>query len=413
MKNRDNIVQFTMIMLIFALILCSCSQQSKLDSITDPQEYVNVLAEQGYSSIYNSLVFEKTGKGGTVWTAPFAGIKSFKLPSELSGAKGVIAANGGSESIPGSGLVAVDVVYLAMTENEYKQLLNNLSITSLYARADAGALKQYQQLSSVYAAASSPLFSVYGIKGSGSADDLKSLIRDIYVKYGGLDESLAMIVTAAMSVYPAGTAGDYSFFLVQSGMKDQEAFTAEKNAEFYAEYESLAGDIEKYSSAFSFQRPLGLTEVNLSDGSISFETADLNGAPVKSTDLFASHKVTMINIWSTTCSVCLMEIPVLQEMNEKYNAEGAQIIGLLYDGDDPDAAQEAKDFLAEYGIEYTNIIANDALKNIFPTQSFPMTYYFDSEGKMIGEPVIGADLTKYEERLKENLALERSKDPQK
>ena len=33
-----------------------------------------------------------------------------------------------------------------------------------------------------------------------------------------------------------------------------------------------------------------------------------------------------------------------------------------------------------------------------------MTYYFDSEGEMIGEPVIGADLKKYEEKLKENLA---------
>ena len=111
----------------------------------------------------------------------------------------------------------------------------------------------------------------------------------------------------------------------------------------------------------------------------------------------------MINIWSTTCSVCLTEIPVLQQMNDKYKSDGGQIVGLLYDGDDPAAAQEAAEFLKEYGIQYENIIANDELKKIFPTQSFPMTYFFDSDGKMIGEPVIGADLGKYELRLKELL----------
>lgn len=391
-------------LLILALLLCACSRQSKLDTITDPQEYVNALAEQGYSSVYNSLVFEKADKSGKVWTAPFAGIKSFKLPSEMSGAKGVIAASGGSESVPGSGLVTADVVYLAMNEIEYKQLITNLSIAAVYARSDPGALKTYQQLEAAYTAASSPLFSVYGMKGNGSADDLKALIKDIYVKYGGLDESLAMLATAMMAVYPAGSDGDYSFFLVQSGAPDAEKFGTDKKAAFYEEYEKLFRGIEKYPSAFKFRHPLGLTEVNLDGGAISFETTDLDGNPVKSAELFASHKVTMINIWSTTCSVCLTEIPVLQEMNEKYDAEGGQIVGLLYDGDDPEAAQEAKEFLTEYGISYLNISANEALKNIFSTQSFPMTYYFDSEGKMIGEPVIGADLKKYEEKLKENLA---------
>ena len=111
----------------------------------------------------------------------------------------------------------------------------------------------------------------------------------------------------------------------------------------------------------------------------------------------------MINIWSTTCSVCLTEIPVLQKMSEKYHDDGAQIVGLLYDGDNPDAAKEAAGFLSEYNITYLNIAGNDELKKIFPTQSFPMTYYFDEDGKMIGEPVIGADLKKYEERLKEYL----------
>ena len=188
-------------------------------------------------------------------------------------------------------------------------------------------------------------------------------------------------------------------------MQDEAAFKQQKDAGFYEEYRSLYGNIEKYPPLFTFQRPVGLTEVNLEGENISFETTDLDGNAVRSEDLFSPYKVTMINIWSTTCSVCLTEIPVLQEMNETYKAEGAQIVGLLYDGDDPGAAKEAKEFLSEYGITYLNLAANAELKNIFPTQSFPMTYYFDADGKMIGEPVIGADIKKYEEKLKENLSL--------
>lgn len=404
MRKDSNYYCYFCVILFSVIILCSCSGQTKLETITDPQEYVNELAKQGYSSVYNSYVFEKSDKNNKVWTVPFAGIKLFKLPSEMAKAKGTIAASGGSESIPGSGLVTADVVYLALTDIEYMQLVTNLSALSVYARTDAAALQKYQQFASAYSSASAPLFSVYGMKGNASADDLKSFIKDVYVTYGGLDESLAAIVVGMMSFYPAGTSGDYSFYLVQSGMMDEEKFAEGKKPEFFEEYKSLFGNIEKYPSSFTFQRPLGLTEVNLNDNGISFETTDLNGDPVKSGELFAPYKVTMVNIWSTTCSVCLTEIPVLQEMNNQYHAEGAQIVGLLYDADNPDALKEAKNFLSEYGIDYINLAANDKLKDIFPTQSFPMTYYFDSEGRMVGDPVIGADLKKYEEKLKENLA---------
>lgn len=402
--KKNKIIYITFFIIIFCIFFCSCSNdQQKQNAITDPQEYVNNLAQQGYTSVYNSFVFEKTDKNKKTWTAPFAGIKTFKIPVDMINAKGTIAAAGGSESIPGSGLVAVDVLYMAMTEAEYKQTVGNLALYSYYAGSDAGALQAYQQLAGAYTSSATPLFSVYGMKGQVSADELKSAIKDIYVKYAGMEESLAATAVSMMDIYPAGTINDYSFFLVQNGMQDKETFAASKNTDYYDEYQYLYNNSKKYTGAFTFQRPIGLTEVKIDNEGIIFETKDLKGNIVKSKDLFTAAKVTMINIWSTTCSVCLTEIPVLQQMNDKYKPEGGQIVGLLYDGDDPAAAQEAAEFLEEYGIEYTNITANDELKNIFPTQSFPMTYFFDSEGKMIGEPVIGADLEKYELRLKELL----------
>ena len=362
-----------------------------------------MLAEQKYTSIYNSYVFQKADKNTTVWTAPFAGIKSFQMPPEMKKSKGTIAASGGSEIIPGSGLVTVDVIYLAMSETDYSQLITSLSIYAFYAQSDINALKNYQQLASAYSAASAPLFSVYGIKNNGTAEDLKTMIKDIYVTYAGMDETIANLAVQTQTIYPAGTAGDYSFYIVQTGKQDKESFSSGKNHEFYDDYQDIYNNIPNYVSFFTYQRPIGLTEINLNDGKIIFETKDIDGNNIKSKNLFSGYKVTMLNIWSTTCSVCLTEIPVLQEMNKNYNKEGAQIVGLLYDGDDPAALKEAQEFCSEYDVDYTNIIANDTLKKIFPTQSFPMTYYFDEEGRIIGDPVIGADLKKYEEKLKDYL----------
>ncbi len=398
--------KYKILLILFCLFLCSCAgktEKSKLDSITDPQEYVNELAAQGYTSIYNSYVFKKTDKNSTVWTAPFAGIKSFRLPSAMTKAKGIIAASGGSETIPGSGLVTADVVYFPMTAAEYDELIKNISLAAFYAQTDAGMLQKYKQLAGTYSAAAKPLFSVYGVKNNGSADDLKNLIKDIYVTYGNYDETIALIAASSLTVYPAGNAEDFSFYIVQNGTPKEADFASEETAPYFEEYRTIFSEAGKYGSSFSFHRPLALTEVNLDGQSIRFATADISGNAVKSEDFFKPYKFTMLNIWSTTCSVCLTEIPVLQKMSEKYNADGVQIAGLLYDGDDPAAAKEAAEFLKEYGITYTNIVANDELKNIFPTQSFPMTYYFDSEGKMIGDPVIGANIEKYEQKIIEYL----------
>ena len=41
---------------------------------------------------------------------------------------------------------------------------------------------------------------------------------------------------------------------------------------------------------------------------ISFEGKDLNGNVVNSEELFGSHDVTMVNLWSSTCQGCEDEL---------------------------------------------------------------------------------------------------------
>ena len=64
---------------------------------------------------------------------------------------------------------------------------------------------------------------------------------------------------------------------------------------------------------------------------VSFETIDLDGNTVNSKDLFAQNKVTMINIWGTTCGPCVNEMPVLEQMNKEFQARGGAVVGLVDD----------------------------------------------------------------------------------
>lgn len=387
------------IMLIFilsAVLLAGCASQSKTyDPNSDINTAAKSLTDQGYSVMFQGYVFEKE----KTWSAPFAGLQRFDLPNSWKNAKGTIKATGGSESIPGSGLASVDILYHTMPEKEYTSLLNQISMYSYSAQSDPSAFMKYNNAANTYTANMAQLCSIYAISGSASEQELRDKIRDIFIKYGGASQKDAEERVAAYTVFPAGSSADFNFYIVQNVKDSGNAFTGGKNEEYRKEYETLHENIKEIIPKITFARPLGLTEINLKADRIQFSTTDLKGNPVSSEDFFAGHKVTMLNIWSTTCSVCYTEIPELQKMQKEFSGEGGQIAGLLYDGDDPELAAEAQKFLDEYRITYPNIAANEELKAAFPTQSFPMTYFFNEQGEMIGEPVIGANLKQYRESM--------------
>ena len=66
--------------------------------------------------------------------------------------------------------------------------------------------------------------------------------------------------------------------------------------------------------------------------------------------------------------------------------------------------QKAIDICEKAGVTYTNIVLDESLLK-FSSQFYyiPTTFFVDSEGKMIGDMIIGADLNSYVERLEELL----------
>lgn len=130
---------------------------------------------------------------------------------------------------------------------------------------------------------------------------------------------------------------------------------------------------------------------------LKFTTKDLDGNEINSEDLFRGHELTMLNVWATWCGPCKRELPDLGKMAKDFEAKNCQIVGLCLDGDEE--GKTAKELLKEAGVEYLNIIAPENMMDVLPVVSIPTTYFLNSEGCVVGEPIVGAYVEEYPKRL--------------
>ena len=164
-----------------------------------------------------------------------------------------------------------------------------------------------------------------------------------------------------------------------------------------------AADLNQEGVEDLFDLLFGSSEQAVEIGSsVSFETTDLDGNIVKSEDIFKANKVTVINMWATWCGYCVEELPDLEKMNSELEKEGSGVIGVCEDA--YDSADQAKEILKEKGVTYLNVALNEEMVDQLPCSAWPTTYFVDSEGRILTEPVVGADpeqyMAKYAEALK-------------
>lgn len=201
-----------------------------------------------------------------------------------------------------------------------------------------------------------------------------------------------------------GSAGGYTYYYVIPDYSAyDDALKAGMSEELFAEYQDVMANVEQdILNGVTIRGAHRAFEVTPIGTQLSFETTDLNGNAVSTSDLFAGHKVTMVNLWATWCTYCKNEMPELEELSKELAEKDCQIIGICWDVED-DNVQEAIRILEERGVTYTNIKATDEMKQTLLSIGLPTTYFVDSEGKVLTTPVKGVDFDKYNARLEEAL----------
>ena len=193
-------------------------------------------------------------------------------------------------------------------------------------------------------------------------------------------------------------------YIWMMGMDDRDETIREECKEEYNAFYDATDEIIRNMKFFTPEVWKGAEEGT----ALTFETIDLDGNPVNSKTLFSQNKVTMINIWATTCGPCINEMPELEEMNKEFQQKGGAIVGLVDDVwvSNMKYLDEAKEIIEDTGVTFANLCAWEGYWDVLSSVGTPTTYFVNSKGEILGEPILGAAPDKYRARMEEYLAQE-------
>ena len=118
---------------------------------------------------------------------------------------------------------------------------------------------------------------------------------------------------------------------------------------------------------------------NAKPANLNFTLKDINSKDVKLTDL--KGKVVLLDFWATWCGPCKLEIPWFIEFQNKYGAQGLQVVGVSVD----DTLDKLKPYVADMKMNYLVLqgLGHDDMQDAFgPMWGIPVTVVISRDGKM-------------------------------
>ncbi|MGF1617429.1 MAG: TlpA family protein disulfide reductase [Acidimicrobiia bacterium] len=95
--------------------------------------------------------------------------------------------------------------------------------------------------------------------------------------------------------------------------------------------------------------------------------------------LAESDKPSVVNVWASWCGPCRSEAPLLTAAHAAYGDE-IDFIGV----DVQDNQADAKNFIAEFGLDFTHYFDRDrSVPDFYGGFGTPITFFFDSTGALV------------------------------
>ena len=216
------------------------------------------------------------------WDCPNTGF-TFSVPENFKDLIGDVAATDRGEIQIGSGVVEGYIVYQGRTNAEIEEFKKTIGEIK-----DDGMTDEQKEAYDAFIS-QIPTIAIFRVIGLG-ADKDKNYLNEYYNQPIKVCEEL-------------GTGGDYTFYYVVLDFTEEywnwfrNTYPEDRFNEFKQLWEE-AGTTDNFRNRITVKAP----EKNYTapkEGAISFETVDLEGNPVTSKELFADHKITMVNLWAT------------------------------------------------------------------------------------------------------------------
>ncbi|WP_088915980.1 TlpA disulfide reductase family protein [Granulosicoccus antarcticus] len=119
------------------------------------------------------------------------------------------------------------------------------------------------------------------------------------------------------------------------------------------------------------------TELDDSVAQLSFSTLD--GQQIAVADI---DSPLFVNFWSTTCAICLAEMPELASLYDDYTPHGVKVIAVAMPYDPPNDVLElaqAQQFPFPVALD----LKGDAVAAFGPVQGTPISFLMDSDGRLV------------------------------
>jgi len=115
-----------------------------------------------------------------------------------------------------------------------------------------------------------------------------------------------------------------------------------------------------------------------------FSLESLDGKSMRLSDL--RGKAVLLNFWATWCGPCKIEMPWFVVLQNKYGAQGLQIVGVaMDDASKEDIAKFAKDM----GVNYPILIGKESIGDQYGgIPALPESFFIGRDGKMV-DKIIG------------------------
>lgn len=107
-----------------------------------------------------------------------------------------------------------------------------------------------------------------------------------------------------------------------------------------------------------------------------FELKDLDGKTVSMEEL--RGRIVIVDFWATWCPPCLISIPELVEIQEKYAERGVTVLGISVDLPEKMSEADLRAFKSKLKMNYPILRADDRI----------MVDYFGGEGAQVAIPTL-------------------------
>lgn len=112
----------------------------------------------------------------------------------------------------------------------------------------------------------------------------------------------------------------------------------------------------------------------------AYSTVSIDGDSVS----LASQRgqVVLLNVWATWCHPCRDEMPVLQDLHEKYGGQGLNLVGVSVDARGEQA--KVRDFVRRFGLTYPIWLDPDeGVAHTFLAVGVPATFLIGRDGTLL------------------------------